>query len=81
VFDPQHGGFAAVEIARSVRYRRIGLTTCVKAMAKELRQTGTKPADYGFPSNGVVGSVTSDQLDDMVQDRQITLPEAKAASI
>lgn len=51
-----------------------------KEWAKELRQANAVPANKKVPSDRqVIDDILIDQLEDMVQDRQITLPEAKAA--
>jgi integrase len=51
-----------------------------KEWAEELREVSAKSVDDDFPSDRDVAELTMiDQLEDMVQDRQITLPETKAA--
>lgn len=58
----------------------INLREWSKDWAKELRQTSTKPSGDRLPSDRhVVENILIEQLEDMVQDRQITLPEAKVA--
>lgn len=67
---------------REIYTARTGLNVreWTKEWAKELRYASTKPADDGVPSDReVVEGIMIDQLEDMVQDRRITLPEAKAA--
>jgi hypothetical protein len=51
-----------------------------KEWAKELREASVKPVDDDSPSDREVAEyIMIDQLQDLVQERQITLPEAKAA--
>lgn len=67
---------------REVYTARTGLNVreWTKEWAKELRQASAKAADGGLPSDREAAEgIMIDQLEDMVQDRQITLPEAKAA--
>ena len=67
---------------REIYTARTGLNVreWTKEWAKELRQASAKPADDDLPSEREVAEgIMIDQLEGMVQDRQITLPEAKAA--
>ena len=67
---------------REVSAARTGVNVreWTKEWAKELREASSKPIDDDSPSDREIAEGTMiDQLEDMVQDRQITLPEAKAA--
>lgn len=67
---------------REIYTARTGLNVreWTKEWAKELRQASAKPVDDDLPSDRqVVEGIMIDQLEIMVQDRQITVPEAKAA--
>jgi hypothetical protein len=65
---------------REVYTARTGLNVreWTKKWAKELRQASVKPADDDLPSDReVVEGIMIDQLEIMVQDRQLTAPEAR----
>jgi len=67
---------------REIYTARTGLNVreWTKEWAKELRQASAKPVDDDLPSDREVAEgIMIDQLEGMVQDRQITVPEAKAA--
>jgi integrase len=58
----------------------VNVTEWTKEWAKELRGISTKPAEDRMASDReLVEGIMIDQLEDMVQDGQMTLPEAKAA--
>jgi integrase len=58
----------------------VNIRQWTKEWAKELREAIAKPLDDDLPSDREIAEgIMIDQLEDMMQDRQITLPEAKAA--
>jgi len=58
----------------------VNATEWRKEWAKELRGASIQPADEDMPSDReVVEGIMVSQLEDLVQDGQMTLPEAKAA--
>lgn len=67
---------------REVYTARTGLNVreWTKEWAKEIRQASTIPMDDDLPSDRTVAEgIMIDELEDMVQDRKITVLEAKAA--
>jgi integrase len=58
----------------------VNIRQWTKEWAKELREAIVMPLDHDSSSDRKIAEgIMIDQLEDMVQDRQITLPEAKAA--
>jgi integrase len=58
----------------------INVTEWTKSWAKELRDSSTRPVgDDVLPDRIAAEGIMLDQLEDMVQDRRLTVPQAKAA--
>lgn len=58
----------------------VQITEWTKSWAKEYREADARPVDGEFPSDRVSAEFALvHELEDLVQDRKLTLPEAKAA--